>query len=461
MNVQMQAFPRIILFVILFSPMPLSIHGDERLDTLRFGIDSEVLSLIDTLAEEKEDSYHEDLLEIYGDTINDSLKTRIVAFFDELDTDLGVEPFFKELQEKWDQEMDESLLLAVVDYLSSRQNKAISRFFARELLSSRDNEIFIAAVNALGKSGDASYTRELAEELERPDISVNTRSALISAMGKLGDRDSIDTIKELLVDEGEEKSVRWRAASALGEIGGAESLRALISVLDDPDPVLRSRIIEALGSFDDSEAEQVLIQALRDSFWRVRVSAATALGEMQSTAGVDILIYKAEHDPDSRNVRMAAIDALGEIGSGRSMEFLEDHYLNEKSPLATRSRALSVLLEKAPARGEGAIGKIFQAEQPGKAAPIVKETARILSLQKKENLEGLYRSMLESGEKELILEALQGIRINTIHSLEGTIEQLLETTSDRFIRTSAEALLKQFAATGEKAKEEEKDGTDE
>ena len=444
---------KMITLFLLFTLSAIPLLGDERLNTLRFGIDSEVISLIDTLAEEKDDTYQEELLTIYSTTINEKLKKRIVIFFNDQDLELGIEPFFEELEEQWDQEMDESLLLSIVEYLSSRQRDEITRFFAEELLSSRDNDIFIAAVNALGESGNSTFTDQLQEELDSSDISVNTRSALISALGKLGDEDSIQTLKDLLSDSGEEKSVRWRAATALGEIGGDESLNALISVLDDPDPLLRSKAIEALGNFTGKEAEAALIQALRDSFWRVRVSAAKSLGSSRSTEGVDILIYKAEHDPDSRNVRIAAIEALGEIGNSASIEFLKQHYLNKKSPLSTRSRAISVLLETAPGEATNAIQSVFKEEDLSSTTPIVKETARILSLRKSRNLSELYRSMLESGEKDLILDALRGIRINTMKEMAGDIEKLLESEPERIVQSTAEKVL-------ESLKEKENDAGD-
>lgn len=420
--------------------------ADDRLDTIRYGIDSEVITLIDNLIEEEENAYSDELLEIFEETVNDKLREKIISYFTALESDEAVEPVFSNLKERFDQDLSYDLLSVSVHYLENRQNEEISSFIADELFTSRDDRISILAAGALAESGDAKHSTVLLKELEERNLPDNKRAAIVSALGKLGDDGAIEMLIELLGDEGEEKSIRWRSVTALGEIGTEESLEAIRSVLADSDPILRSKAVAALSGFDGEAAEQSLIQALRDPFWRVRVSAAKSLGNLEIRDAVDILIYKAEKDPDIRNVRNAAIEALAKIGGGKAEGFLVDHYISDKSPMQTRSSAISVLLEHNPAQAAAAIDKLFHDKIAEENSAIVMETARQLSTMKSDRLEGLYKRMLEQTDRqELVLYALRGIRINRMRDLEGDVKALDDEDLPAAIRQNAQHVLESFA----------------
>jgi HEAT repeat protein len=412
---------------------------EERKETIAYGIDSEVSAVIDAIIKEKDDRFENELLDLYRSSLNETVKAKIISYFDALDLDSGRDIFFSTLSEEWDQDTSFDLVSAAITYLKKRQTKEITTFFAETLLPDRNDRISTAAVSAIGDSGDSSFSTLLEEELDSSDLSDNKRAELISAIGKLGDTHAVSTLVDLLLDEGEDKSIRWRAASALGEIGGDSSLEALMEVFDSSDPILRSRTTAALTKFDGQQAEQALIQALRDSFWRVRVAAATALGERKSEDAVDILIYKAKSDPDIKNVRSAAVSALGEIGSSKASDLLVELYLDSKVPMEIRSQSLIALLKSDEGKALTAVDSIVKnVTEYERQKVIITETAKILAMTKSDSLEDMYKKMLAlTDRQEMVLSALSGIRINKITSLEGEVEKLTGEENNALIRKQA------------------------
>jgi HEAT repeat protein/flagellin-specific chaperone FliS len=445
----MKIFFRLSVFVMFTGIcfIPLSVFPDteslksideERREKLAFGIDNEVIELIDTLIQEKNDTFTPELVSLYQITLNDLVKTKIVQYLSDLEIDGHTDMVFEDLQDKWDQVPSTDLMLRYIGYLRKYQTDEITSFFASSLIPEQSERISMAAISAVGASGNPDYTDLLLSELEARDLSVNKRSELISALGLLGDKGSVEMLLELLLDNTEEKSVRWRAATALGDIGGGESFSGLLEVFNSDDPLLRTRATEALGKFDGKEAEDALILALRDSFWRVRVAAAAALGNQKSTNALDILIYKASSDPDIRNVRTASIQAIGKIGTRKAGDFLEELYLNEKALLPVRIEALKALMEADNRKALAAIRSLFNDDIGEQQSAIVSETAKYLATAQEENLEEVYERMLEmTSQRELVLYALRGIRINRFTSLKAKVQALSEEGSDSIIRRNA------------------------
>ncbi len=411
---------------------------EERLEKIAYGIDSEVESLIDTLVEERDDRFIKELLQLFDSTLNASLQEKIIGYFEKRELDDAVDPVFSTLKREWDQELSRKLTTAMLGYLKKRQSPEITGFIAENLVPDRDETISTAAISAVGASGRKEFAGLLLDELEEDDVSPNKRAELISAVGLLGDPDAVTLLSELLLDEAEDKSIRWRSADALGEIGGKDSLDALLSVFGSPDPILRSKAAAALSGFEKAEVEDALIQALRDSFWRVRVAATQALGELGSDKAVDILIYKAKNDPDVRNVRLASMAALGEIAGSKAVDFLYETYLDDKALIQIRMAALRALLEAAPRKSLAAVKKLFDTEIGEKESAIVIETAKLLSTSESDSVEELYAQMFKLDDhRDLVIYALRGIRINKLTRLRGEVEALTGEDVDQFIRKNA------------------------
>jgi hypothetical protein len=106
--------------------------------------------------------------------------------------------------------------------------------------------------------------------------------------------------------------IQWRAAEALGALG-EHALKDLLRELGHHDVRVRLGIIEALGDIGDPRALQPLLGILTgDRSSEVRWATALALGNLGDRGAVPALTWALE-DPD-KYVRFGAALALGRLG---------------------------------------------------------------------------------------------------------------------------------------------------
>ena len=115
-----------------------------------------------------------------------------------------------------------------------------------------------------------------------------------------------------------------------------ELVRALIGVLDDPDPAVRTQAAKTLGDLDDEEAVEALINALRtDKSAEARRWEAWALGEIGYNLAVPALADALLKD-SSPDVRRWSAWALGEIGAPEAVDALGRALLLDRAPEVRR-----------------------------------------------------------------------------------------------------------------------------
>ncbi len=408
----------------------------ERTETIKYGIDSQVIDLIDTLETEKNYDYNSVLLDLLKDSNNSQLKVKIIKLFKLSDDDSGVDNIFNELQENYN--LPDNVTVSYINYISKYQNKEISDYFL-DLVENESNTISIAAITALSDSSLTNLTDRLIEYLDDSLFEDLRKPAIIETLGKLKAVEALGTLTDIATDiYTDNKSLRWKAVVALGEIGAEESLDILKSLFSDKDPYLRNYTISALKNYPPAKVSSLLIQGLKDSSWRVRVNAAESIGELKLKEAVPILIYKGENDPDIRNVRAAAVKALGDIGTAEAYNFMRELYVNKRADIQLRSIAIEILAEKDLSKSIKAIESVFDEEWDNDKSTILDYTCNVLSMTKGKELKNLYARML-SYDKTLNLKlyALRGIRLNSFISFKSDIEELTGDETPGVIRKLA------------------------
>lgn len=114
-----------------------------------------------------------------------------------------------------------------------------------EAYQSRDPELKISAIYAMGRNCDPSWLAILLREL----ASVNVE-------------------------------MRYEACGACGELGEAEAVPYLIELVDDPDIEVQLAAIQALGKIGSTEAEECLKQCLNNPSELLQQTAKEALNEL-------------------------------------------------------------------------------------------------------------------------------------------------------------------------------------
>ncbi len=414
---------------------------DERLETIQYGIDTQVIDLLKILETEKNYEFNSDLLELLKSSTNSRLDQNIIGLFQKAEDDSAVEYAYKQLEE--DYNLRDNIKVVYLNYISKYQTTEISEYLL-SLIDVESNAISIAAITALGLSELDNIIPTLIEYLEDSLFDSLRKPSIIESLGKLKATEAIEILSDIATDiYSDDKSLRWRAVVALGDIGSPESLPVLKSLYSDDDPNLRNNTITALKNYPTEEVTNLLIQGLKDSFWKVRVNAATSLGELKIKKAVPILIYKSENDPDTRNVKSASLTALGEIGGTKAFDFIRKLYQNERADIGLRSIAIGILAEKDLSHSLKTIEKVMEDEW-GKDKPLILDyTCKVLSTTKSSSLKDLYSKMLLYEESiNLKLYALRGIMLNSISSMKPEVEKFTTEESQGNVKKLALDVLK-------------------
>lgn len=224
-----------------------------------------------------------------------------------------------------------------------------------EQLGAEDLEVRQAAAVALGRIGDPRATPALVRALADPEVAVPAAGAL----ARIGDRTAFEGLLALLGDadpavrqaavaalnsighpdmparvlpllEDRDESIRESALRIAGYFGYPECFDAVLARTRDESEAVRRAAVESLPFFDDPRAVSALAQALERDTPAVRAGAASALGRIGTPEALDTLA-KGLDDPDAW-VRFATLRALGPIRDARFGPRLLDALRDDPAP---------------------------------------------------------------------------------------------------------------------------------
>lgn len=164
-----------------------------------------------------------------------------------------------------------------------------------------------AAANALGEFMDPGGTKLLVDAVGK-DTSPLVRAAAVAGLRRLNDIEGGPGITVALGDT--DAGVRRAAVEAATRLAGFGDVPAVAKLLSDPDLVVRAKAADALGFFKSKGAIAGLSAlAVKDGNEDVRLAATNALGEIGDASARSILEQVQANDTNSL-VRDAARIAL-------------------------------------------------------------------------------------------------------------------------------------------------------
>lgn len=182
-------------------------------------------------------------------------------------------------------------------------------------LSSRDTELRIVALKALGKLGRESEIETVAAALDDEE---DVRLAATQALIALGQRFPRVTTYLLRAQTGSASpQVRSAAVDVIGHIGDESAAPILSLAIRDESPQVRRAAFRALERIGGENRRQIMTIALTDEDVEVRRTAAEALGGDCDEDAVNPLSLALQDDDIW--VRAAAVRSLGRIGSERAL----------------------------------------------------------------------------------------------------------------------------------------------
>ena len=406
---------------------------DRRRDTLRFGTETEIANLIQTIRTERFTYLDDELIEIAENTRNRNILSGIFGFFTEMDK-VGLEDRAARAIRERDYENNETVL-ASISYLSRVRNPAAVDDL-RELVDSGESRFLNSAIRALGRSAGADTQSDNSDSIandtalflldyyNRRSPTDETRNDLVFAMGETRSSETVSFLSDLASNNDERPIIRMSALEAIAKIGDEAGLDAVIQAVSSSDPNVRSSAVAALGPFPGEEAERAVLEAFRDSNFRSRTSAAQAAGRRRLESAVPFLRFRAEND-EVPAVRDEAIRALGAINNSESMAILDTLFTTRRNSDRIRLVAAEMLLQNDPDTYSRRVFIEMQEAQRTNQTPLYNGFVRIMGPVRSVNLEDIARHFLSGGIIERAL-ALDMIMNNEFRNFEEEIRSMLD-----------------------------------
>ncbi|MDR0313581.1 MAG: HEAT repeat domain-containing protein [Treponema sp.] len=421
------------IFIMIFLCSQLSSQeaanpvNARRLNTLRYGTETEIAALIQTLRNEKDYTLDDSLVELFESSRNRNILTGIMSFFGEREKS-GLEEKAIRIIEERDTEANETVL-AAVDYLG-RVNAHSATAVLERLIREGETRFLNNAIRALGRAARGSESKDstalfLVNYYNTGNPSNENQREIIVAIGETGSSEGIAFLTGIVRNSEERYVLRMAALDSLGKIGDPSSLDAIIEAVSTADPNVRSSAIAALAPFSGEAADLAVLEGLRDSYYRTRIGAAQAAGRRRMEAAVPYLQYRAEND-DVQAVKDEAIKALGAIWNDEAIAVLEALFSEQKNSDTIRILAGEMLLTNNSAHYTAqAIAALDDAKTRNQTA-LYNGFLRIVSPGISTDLEALARRFLASGtviEKSYAMDMAVN---NNFTSLEEEIRSCLD-----------------------------------
>ncbi len=323
---------------------------EERLETLMFGLDGEVINLINTLIGEEDNSYTKELSELFETARNAALKDKIIAYFSHFG-----DPSLKEyalylLEDPFDEK--NSTVNAVIQYVGDLEIAEASSLLV-DLIDYEEEAYFSAAITALGKIGGTEDALFLVEYLEN-DLPIAQRQNVVRALASLEEVQTYDALVDMVENEDENSYVRMYAAEAIGKINPTESLDILTDLYNSTDPNLREYAIKGVSANSSPEAEKLIAIALRDDHYKVRLQAIDSIKEKNITSAAPALLYRTKNDSESA-IKIKGYDVMAYLNYSDGIDYMIDLLEDERVEDTVKAHVSSSLLKYNISKGVDAV----------------------------------------------------------------------------------------------------------
>ncbi len=202
-----------------------------------------------------------------------------------------------------------------------------------------DEELRWYAARTLGEFQHPNAITALVELLKN-DEDEELKAIAATALGQMGTV-AITSLTELLVDE----DTRLLAVRSLCCIPQTETIAPLLSVVQDPQPAIRTAAIAALANFDDERVPPVLLNALDDVAATVRRKAVVGLGFRPNLRQAFDLVTRLQPKLYDINLDVccAAVVTLSRMDCDEAAKHLFDLLISPQTPITLQLETIRAL----------------------------------------------------------------------------------------------------------------------
>lgn len=412
----------------------------KRRDTIRYGIDSEILDLVKSLGADKDASLNEDLAELLGRTRSPKLRVALLDFFAGLEWK-GVEPQALKLVEGRDL-LDSASVSSALLYLATIRSKDALAFSAT-IIKEDDKKLLPALIRLMGRSGGKDEEELLLGWFEGDSATEALRQEAIRALGEIGSTKAAEKLAAIVKDPAKSKGDRMTACDALGKIKDSSTVPSLIEAANGDDANVRENAVGALASFSDEASASAIVEALRDSDVKARINACKGIATRRIASADPFLRYKAANDPAAA-VKTEALKALAALG-GESFAFLREKMVDKKLDNQTRALCFNLLMRKDAPQSMGALKTELAAQATEKERSLytayLRELANAIDAPDASPLAAI---ALSDKDPNMRIAAVEWARKNKVASFKTDLERLKADDPSEMIRKRATEALASY-----------------
>jgi len=423
-----------------YAEEPAVSESTKRADTIRYGIETQVIELLSTLKAEKDQAHKREILEAFDAASSPKLRAAIFDYLGSLKLADGEERAAEAIRSR-DSNADD-FVAAAFSYLVTIESKAALEE-AVEIVGGDEKRYLQAAIKTIGSSGTDAEAEALREAYEADGVEQSTKEAIVLALGKMRSTASFDLLASIASSDESSKAIRMYACTALGDLADDRAVAVLTGASVSNDPNVRAAAVAALGNYATEAARAAVREGLRDAHVLPRIAAAKAAGASRDGESVPFLEYKASYDPE-KAVREASIKALAEIGGSRVDDYLTGFLTDPKNSTQYRSAALGAIVAKGGIDARSKALAAFAVAQGEKDRALFTAFARAAMAVDDPNAGPFAEALLGDKEFSVRLGAIAWAERNRYLALEGTIRALSESDANDAVKKRAARALERL-----------------
>lgn len=311
-------------------------------DILKYGLEGQITELIDELTKNQDNRFVDGIYDLFQETKSVAVKEKILEYFTKLKDPCLASYAVEIINDPYDEK--NSIVEKCFKYISEADIKDANPGLV-DLVDKEEDAYFTGALSALGETGGKEEALFLADYLDRDDLNVSQRQALMRVLGRIKAVETWQKISEIAKDENENTFVRMYAAEAIGAMEKPESEDILVELFESNDPNLRTYVIKGISYFNDKKSSDLIIQALRDSQYKVRLEAVSAVGKNRIDKAVPFLIFRCKDKDEQKQVQEKCYSVIADLNTSDGNDYLISVLKDKKIGDATKAKVSAALLE--------------------------------------------------------------------------------------------------------------------
>ena len=411
---------------------------ETRLETLEFGLDSEVTSLIKELvAEEENPDFTKQLAELFNLTKNTALKDVLINYFTKFVNDSIKDYALYILEDPYDEK--NTTVSALIKYVATLKFEEAGESIVA-IIENDEKKYFNEAINALGTIGGTEEALYLVEYLEN-DITTGEKQTIVKAIAEIKALETYDMLVELVEDEEENTYVRMYSAEAIGAMKPEESTEILMDLFSSSDPNLREYAVKGLTNNPSKDAKALIVNALKDDYYKVRIQAIASIKEMKLTDANASMLYRSKNDAEV-SVKNACYDALAFLDYDKAIDYMIELLRDNKIGDSVKSNVAKAFLEHNNSSGVNAVIDLaLEVVKDDKKKTLRYALGKEFAKYENSKFDKVCEAYLDSDDVATKGTGLDIFKTNKFLSLQSKVSQIAEEDKSTIIKAKAKSML--------------------